>query len=223
MPTGSLCAERCAIGQALARDPALRREHMKAIAVLSVPLDSEEEGEGAAPAPVPSPSHQEFLDRPRTSAGAAAASAVLHQHLSPPPTPHRLGGAKREREGEGPPAPLATLSTPKRARGGEEELMASPTSPSYHLPPQVSSVSFASVVGEAAAHGGAEETALPPPPARAASAASEGEMGKVLLNPLPPCGSCGEWLKKIAEVNPDFRVITFTDTTCGTVFVKAVS
>jgi hypothetical protein len=25
------------------------------------------------------------------------------------------------------------------------------------------------------------------------------------LNPLGPCGSCMEWLKKVAEVNPDFK------------------
>merc|ERR1712196_696724 len=31
------------------------------------------------------------------------------------------------------------------------------------------------------------------------------------LNPLKPCGACNEWLKKIAEVNPNFKVLTFTD------------
>eukprot|EP00486_Rosalina_sp_Unknown_P007198 CAMPEP_0201574096 /NCGR_PEP_ID=MMETSP0190_2-20130828/18318_1 /ASSEMBLY_ACC=CAM_ASM_000263 /TAXON_ID=37353 /ORGANISM="Rosalina sp." /LENGTH=171 /DNA_ID=CAMNT_0048001831 /DNA_START=1373 /DNA_END=1885 /DNA_ORIENTATION=- len=34
MPTGSLCAERNAIGTAIASDPSLRREHFKAVAVL---------------------------------------------------------------------------------------------------------------------------------------------------------------------------------------------
>jgi hypothetical protein len=38
------------------------------------------------------------------------------------------------------------------------------------------------------------------------------------LNPIAPCGACSEWLKKIAEVNPDFRVVMFEDTTCETVF-----
>ena len=38
MPTGSLCAERSAIANALAHDPTLRREDMKMIAVLSVEL-----------------------------------------------------------------------------------------------------------------------------------------------------------------------------------------
>ena len=35
---------------------------------------------------------------------------------------------------------------------------------------------------------------------------SGGELAEVALNPLDPCGACMEWLKKIAEVNPDFSV-----------------
>jgi hypothetical protein len=42
------------------------------------------------------------------------------------------------------------------------------------------------------------------------------------LNPIAPCGACQEWLKKIAEVNPDFKVITFTDSTCEELFIKSV-
>lgn len=39
------------------------------------------------------------------------------------------------------------------------------------------------------------------------------------INPLRPCGACNEWLKKIAESNPYFRVITFTDADCNGVYV----
>lgn len=39
------------------------------------------------------------------------------------------------------------------------------------------------------------------------------------LNPLQPCGACNEWLKKIAESNPYFRVLTFTDADCNGVYV----
>lgn len=42
------------------------------------------------------------------------------------------------------------------------------------------------------------------------------------LNPLKPCGACNEWLKKIAEVNPQFAVVTFTDTTCAGVYVDNI-
>ena len=42
------------------------------------------------------------------------------------------------------------------------------------------------------------------------------------LNPLRPCGACKEWLNKIAEVNPGFRVLMFSDITCDEVYVKEV-
>mmetsp|Transcript_20652 Transcript_20652/g.25041 ORF Transcript_20652/g.25041 Transcript_20652/m.25041 type:complete len:123 (+) Transcript_20652:939-1307(+) len=43
------------------------------------------------------------------------------------------------------------------------------------------------------------------------------------LNPISPCGACNEWLKKIAEVNPDFKILTFPDTSCSEVFIKEVN
>ncbi len=42
------------------------------------------------------------------------------------------------------------------------------------------------------------------------------------INPLSPCGACMEWLRKIAEVNPDIKIVTFTDTSCSEVFVRPV-
>jgi cytidine deaminase len=42
------------------------------------------------------------------------------------------------------------------------------------------------------------------------------------LNPLKPCGACNEWLKKIAEPNPNFKVLTFTDADCHGVYVTPV-
>jgi cytidine deaminase len=47
-------------------------------------------------------------------------------------------------------------------------------------------------------------------------------LGNDVLNPLGPCGACNEWLKKIFEVNPDFRILTFVDETCNYVFVREV-
>jgi len=38
------------------------------------------------------------------------------------------------------------------------------------------------------------------------------------LNPLKPCGACNEWLKKIAESNPYFQILTFTDADCHGVY-----
>lgn len=45
----------------------------------------------------------------------------------------------------------------------------------------------------------------------------------VVLNPISPCGSCIEWLKKVEEVNPDLAVVTFTDTSCKRVYIRNVS
>ncbi|KAJ8601837.1 hypothetical protein CTAYLR_009053 [Chrysophaeum taylorii] len=39
-------------------------------------------------------------------------------------------------------------------------------------------------------------------------------------NPLKPCGACCEWLKKIASINPDFSVVTFTDADCQGLYVE---
>eukprot|EP00930_Biecheleria_cincta_P037673 TRINITY_DN25884_c0_g1_i1.p1 TRINITY_DN25884_c0_g1~~TRINITY_DN25884_c0_g1_i1.p1 ORF type:complete len:436 (+),score=38.84 TRINITY_DN25884_c0_g1_i1:113-1309(+) len=41
-------------------------------------------------------------------------------------------------------------------------------------------------------------------------------------NPLAPCGACMEWLRKIYEVNPSFRVLMFEDESCDHVFIKTV-
>lgn len=43
------------------------------------------------------------------------------------------------------------------------------------------------------------------------------------MNPLKPCGACAEWLKKIAEVNPEFTIITFTDANCEGVYVEQIN
>eukprot|EP01138_Halocafeteria_seosinensis_P005040 gb/GECG01005153.1/.p1 GENE.gb/GECG01005153.1/~~gb/GECG01005153.1/.p1 ORF type:complete len:541 (+),score=72.68 gb/GECG01005153.1/:1-1623(+) len=44
----------------------------------------------------------------------------------------------------------------------------------------------------------------------------------IVLNPISPCGSCIEWLKKVDEVNPDLAVVTFTDTSCKKLYIRNV-
>lgn len=39
---------------------------------------------------------------------------------------------------------------------------------------------------------------------------------------LGPCGACAEWLRKMAEANPDLRVVTFEDPACSRIFVDYV-
>lgn len=266
MPTGSLCAERCAIGQALARDPSLRREHMRQIAVLSVGLgDSVEDmhvaSDQRATSSAPSNAHSELSATQRrllaeapTDAAAAAAAALVRHYQSPatkqrpasgtemhssvpedtpPKSPPRaqVGGFKRSREGGLSPSTPARLQLPRAASDGSAAgAVCSPASPAYHLPPTVRAVSFSSVVGS-----GSEQDVSVHMGTKPAGAARQSSLQRtssicsvdtaqapVHLNPLPPCGSCSEWLKKIAEVNPDFKVITFTDISCNTAFVKSV-
>ena len=57
---------------------------------------------------------------------------------------------------------------------------------------------------------------------KSAGRRGESEAGDVAMNPLDPCGACMEWLKKISEVNPDFKVLTFTTTSCEKVFVTPI-
>ena len=42
------------------------------------------------------------------------------------------------------------------------------------------------------------------------------------LNPINPCGACMEWLYKITENEPNFRIITFESYECSSIFVKRV-
>lgn len=47
--------------------------------------------------------------------------------------------------------------------------------------------------------------------------------GEGVGNPLSPCGACSEWLAKIVEANPGFRVLTFADERCELVHVGPVT
>ena len=79
--------------------------------------------------------------------------------------------------------------------------------------PMSRNASFAHVCDAATERRAADETLT----ARAASAADLAG-----LNPLRPCGACKEWLNKIAESNPGFRVLMFSDVSCDEVYVKEV-
>ena len=42
------------------------------------------------------------------------------------------------------------------------------------------------------------------------------------VNPLGPCGSCQEWLGKIAAVNPSFKVVTFSSLEMDEIYVRSL-
>ena len=154
MPTGSLCSERNAVGNALASNPGLRRGDMFGIAVLSL------------------------RERDIHPAGSGSETET-------------------DVDGAGP------TSTRGASRGGS-----------------LANVADGLENGNAAPR----RTAPPRVPTDGDGIASRKTRrdDPTNLNPLRPCGACQEWLKKIAEVNPGFRVLMFSDVTCEEVYVREV-
>ncbi|CAK4732112.1 hypothetical protein LEN26_001427 [Aphanomyces euteiches] len=149
MPTGSLCAERNAIGSALANDPTLHRQSLKMIAVLSVNLTQQ---------------------------------AVPTTPLLPPLPP-----------------PLLALPPPLVKSSSNASVDQSPKTRKPKRPRTISC-----------------DASVP-----AVQAALESVDAKVEKdrNPLAPCGACNEWLLKIAEANPSFKIITFDSIACEKVYI----
>ena len=168
MPTGSLCSERNAIGNALAANPSLRRADMFGIAILSLGAE-DVNGAGAGGAPGAGPGSR---------AGPGGCLGSVRGGL------FRRGAARRRRRGV-------------RGGGGGR---------GWWWSGRVERRRFARGRKTRRAGGGST-----PPPSLAG------------CNPLKPCGACVEWLNKIAEVNPGFKVIMFTDVTCEEVYVKNVA
>jgi cytidine deaminase len=40
------------------------------------------------------------------------------------------------------------------------------------------------------------------------------------LSKLGPCGACQEWFKKVTEVSPDLRILSFDTPQAETIYVK---
>lgn len=158
MPTGSLCSERNAIGNALAANPGLTRKDMFGIAVLSLRPKDVGDDKSALPC----------RDVEGTHPGTEGPS-------SPDRAETTLNGTSMSRNASF--AHVRDAATERRAASG--------------------------------ANGTAESAAM-----------SADDLAG--LNPLRPCGACKEWLNKIAEVNPGFRVVMFSDVTCDEVYVKEV-
>ena len=162
MPTGSLCSERNAIGNALAANPCLVRKDMFGIAVLSLRArDVDRSGPGPGP-------------------GGEDATLLRRDVASPTDQKDQKDVQKN-------------TDTRTHETTNEERVSISRNASFAH--------------------------------ARDASTgtnASDASTDLAGLNPLRPCGACKEWLNKIAEVNPGFRVLMFSDITCDEVSVKAV-
>lgn len=208
MPTGSLCAERNAVGVALACTPSLKRAHIKAVAVLSATL-------------VPRAASQPFIEAERLTPGSpgyGSARAASHADATgfnakctactdacEHGTPAVQVGSKRAAA-----MPLdRTRSISDAWMSGEDSMTGAAETVASHAgsPPLFMGRSMPAVSAELVHKEGL----------------GQGEHGSdVVLNPIAPCGACTEWLRKIAEVNPDFKIMTFADTSCTRVFVKYV-
>lgn len=200
MPTGSLCAERNAIGSALASDPTLQRRSMKMIGVLSLNLG------GGAVATTTATSRTTLTDVPHIGAVAeteTSSTTVAVAHDTGDELPVAVATATAiaaaVRDANAPPAPLSVTIVPPVATSPKRRRL---ENSNYQSPRKPKRPRTFSCDEESVAH------------ALAVDATDR--------NPLAPCGACKEWLVKIAEANPAFRVVTFENSRCRSVYVNQI-
>lgn len=223
MPTGSLCAERNAIGSALASDPTLKRRSMKMIGVLSLNL-------GATVTAVAT--HTTTTTSTTTASAAAAFPGIPHvenvEELSKQTTRETTvvtaaaavasnGGGDDVSRGDLTEAAEAVAAAAQVVAAKEAAGATAPSSPkrrrtlheqnaNYQSPRKPKRPRTFSV----------DDTAVE---AAAALALADSVRDR---NPLAPCGACKEWLVKIAEANPAFRVVTFENSRCRSVYISQI-
>ena len=249
MPTGSLCSERSAIASALSDDVGLCRRDLKMIAVLALPLEKKATV-SAAEDEAERRKEEEMVEEIKILESSSPLISAVSITGSPrqPVSPRNLRNGsdmgdeedEEDEEQEQKDDRLQqrqkkrrrlttdlTISTTHSHSNSSSSLSSLFTSPSL----QPFSLSSSSALD-------ASPSFLPSPAAVRSSIRKQQQLEAELLlmhirrnqhtgddegrNPINPCGACNEWLKKIAEVQPDFKVITFTSTDCSTVFVKGV-
>lgn len=231
MPTGSLCAERNAIGSALAQNPALKREDLKMIAVLAIPpVPRQASASQKALSTLQHVSSTSTLDTDQSRASIGADVEALGSNSS-----HRV-------------SPSATASTSRRSapiRSETEDWVIPSAHPSKEDASQsdktatpvrrIPLFSSSQVRKRASStmkwknfpasqqkqlpttNNSASNLPVQAPPSIQRTVVVHSYED---LNPLPPCGTCNEWLKKIAEANPYFRIVTFTDANCNGIYCR---
>ncbi|CAH0481146.1 unnamed protein product [Peronospora belbahrii] len=226
MPTGSLCAERNAIGSALANDPTITRRAIKMIAVLGLNLPADGI-DTVASSFVPAEnterddctlqdngkkmkrSQVQFsaaLDTATSSSSESGSTADLIKSVGPELPVRPICPATVQCSSE--KASILTAETVQRSandtvRGLEERSheQLNANLDSSRKPKRPRTFSLDDVAVE-------EMMRRCAPPDR---------------NPLAPCGACKEWLVKIAEANPSFRVVTFENSRCRNVYINQIS
>lgn len=268
MPTGSLCAERNAISSALAADLTLRREHIKLVAVLFVPVRRLATGtvttprwRMASPGPsTPNDSPWPASELYRSDSGRSGSLEPVPLVLSPRKDIHGVAETPCTPPGrslfqqarippQSPSAPTPTLPSSHIAKSAHgplpECLLAAGLALSGGLIYRrekdegllciVVSLALYLALRKAEVK---KSRSLPLPSAGVQSWSQNIHTPKSILtkphlfrspsakkrrrdpNPRGPCGTCMEWLKKVAETNPSFRVVTFKSFSCRKVYVK---
>eukprot|EP00127_Corallochytrium_limacisporum_P003320 Clim_evm9s148 gene=Clim_evmTU9s148 len=199
MPTGTLCSERNAIGSALCANMGTRRMDFVMISVLSVAVSAQQPTQSGGVTP-----SRNSLSTPTRTSGSRKVSAA----------PGSLGGL--------PPSPLLMSTDPSQRNDGRS-VTAFELGDAANVGGSKRRRLEADVAIDHAQIGAAGESVS----ASTVTSMGAGAAGVLVksptdLNPLAPCGACNEWLKKIAEANPDFRVITFQTYACEKVYVREV-
>lgn len=250
MPTGSLCAERNVIGTALADDPGLKREDLLMVAVLSIQLPHISPPPGPPICrPVISPSakgkdlprevedrlkqHQAQLGEMRHSASTSSFASIAEDG---PESSQQTDNEVWETDGLQPLSPLLSPTL-----GSADETLPSSVSAEVATiaPPNTNeTVSIPELnltrLSEISPSSNMSGQSTPKRRVALYQKKAHNKMGGGMkkqkysllvqpledMNPLKPCGACNEWLKKIAESNPHFKVLTFTDAKCNGVYVS---
>mmetsp|Transcript_11877 Transcript_11877/g.21951 ORF Transcript_11877/g.21951 Transcript_11877/m.21951 type:complete len:1044 (+) Transcript_11877:69-3200(+) len=249
MPTGSLCAERNVIGTALASDPGLKREDLLMVAVLSVQLPELSPPPGppiCRPVMIGAdfaPEVEDKLKQHQAHGGmrrtASTSSFASIAEDGPPVSSKPTDSEEWEMDVFQPVMPLSPLAspvltaidkTPKSSASAEAAALSSPKAKEAVLIPEL----YLSRLSETSPSSNVSGQSTPKRRIALYQNNSHSKMGGGVkrrkqsllvqsledMNPLKPCGACNEWLKKIAESNPHFKVLTFTDTKCNGVYVS---
>jgi cytidine deaminase len=222
MPTGSLCAERNVIGTALADNPALERHHLKLIAVLSVPPPNHSSKEISRTSSVAS-----LVELSLNTASTTSTDHSHHHNITEPPSwkPRSrpmVGRGSRSNSIEEEWV-LQDVSMTQQQQQPPSLAMIPSTDSSVLATPPTMAIDTSNLPSVLALEPAA---ASPLTPARRINLYSSRKQNRKTvvvhsqedLNPLMPCGACNEWLKKIAEPNPYFQIVTFTDADCNGVY-----
>jgi cytidine deaminase len=209
MPTGSLCAERNVIGTALASDPGLKREDLKMVAVLALPL----------PEAPPETSRPENMSR--NMSFASYSSIVMEEQVES--DDWVIPG---EFSGEPPGNNFVNISLDQEVSERIANLSKHGSVRPPPIPPVISATPPGTPMRRISLYSNARATTSDSTSKPTMHAVGGRKQKRTVLvhsdkdlNPLKPCGACNEWLKKISESNPYFSVVTFTDAECAGVYV----